>query len=73
MLKQVVKDETPGLVFVDERLVADSITGRLRLLEKQWGGAIILLPAPGDLGEAIEKDTGRRFISRVLGYQMKLS
>ena len=60
-------------MFVDERLVAESITGRLQLLEKKWGGAIIMLPAPGKEGEVIARDTGQQFISRVLGYQMKLS
>lgn len=73
VLKQIIKDNAAGLVFIDERLLAEHIMGRLRLLEKQWGGAFIALPAPGKLGEAIEKDTGRRFISRVLGYQMKLN
>lgn len=73
VLKQLVRDNPPGLVFVDERLLAEHMMGRMRLLEKQWGGAFIALPAPGKLGEALERDTGRRFISRVLGYQMKLN
>ena len=73
ILKQIVIDETPGIVFVDERILTENIMGRFRLLEKQWGGAFILLPAPGEGDEAIKRDTGRQFISRVLGYQMKLS
>lgn len=73
VMKEIVKENKPGVVFVDERLLTENMTGRLRLLEKEWGGVFILLPAPGELGEAIEKDTGQRFISRVLGYQMKLS
>jgi vacuolar-type H+-ATPase subunit F/Vma7 len=69
----IVNSEAPGLVFIDERLLAERYLASLQLLEKQWGGAIISLPAPGKGDEPAGMDFGKRFISRVLGYQMKLS
>jgi vacuolar-type H+-ATPase subunit F/Vma7 len=73
VLTRIVHTSEPGLVFVDERLLAEKIMERLPFLEKQWGGAIISLPAPGKVEVPAGKDFGRQFISRVLGYQMKLS
>jgi len=68
-----IENSAPGLVFIDERLLNERIMGRLQFLEKQWGGAIISLPAPGKEEVPPEKDFSRQFISKVLGYQMKLS
>lgn len=73
VMKGIAGECVPGLVFIDERLMAEKVMGRLQLLEKQWGGAIISLPAPDRLGELTGIDFGKRFVSRVLGYQMKLS
>jgi len=73
VFEKIVATSVPGLVFIDERLLGDTILSRLQVLEKQWGGAIISLPAPGKSGEISGIDYGKRFISRVLGYQMKLS
>lgn len=70
---KIVNTTAPGLLFIDERMLAERDLGRLRLLEKQWGGAIITLPSPGRAEVWAGKDFGRRFVSRVLGYQMKLS
>lgn len=69
----IMADEHPGLLFIDERLLSEHIMGRLQLQEKQWGGAIITLPAPEKRGESAGEDFGNRFVARVLGYQMKLS
>lgn len=62
----------PGLIFIDERLLAEKSLGQLRLMEKEWGGAIITLPVPlqGDVPPG--GDVGRQLIVRVLGYQIKL-
>ena len=73
IMRRIVRSQEPGLVFIDERLLTEENMGRLQLMEKQWGGAIISLPEPRKLGEPIGKDFGKHFISRVLGYQMKLS
>lgn len=68
----LVEREPPGLVFIDERLVSRAVLGRLKILEKKWGGAVSLVPAPGKGEQAGESDHGKRFVARVLGYQMKL-
>ena len=73
VFEKIVATSGPGLVFIDERLLEENILSRIQLLEKQWGGAIISLPAPGKGEEGAGMDFGKRFISRVLGYQMKLS
>ena len=70
---EIVKKNDPGLIFLDERLMDEKIMGRIHLLEKQWGGAVISLPAAGKTETPFAEDSGRRFIARVLGYQMKLS
>lgn len=73
LFEKIVNASSSGLVFIDERLLQESIQSRLQVLEKQWGGALVSLPAPGKGDEAVEMDYGKRFISRVLGYQLKLS
>lgn len=73
VLAEIVNKSDPGLVFIDERLMDELVLGRIQLLEKQWGGAVISLPAAGKTETPAAKDSGRRFIARVLGYQMKLS
>ena len=73
VFEKIVATSGPGLVFIDERLLEENILSRIQMLEKQWGGAIISLPAPGKGEEGGGMDFGKRFISRVLGYQMKLS
>lgn len=73
VVAKIVQSSAPGLVFIDERLLTEKIMGRLQLLEKQWGGAIVSLPAPAKEDVSAGMDFGRQFISRVLGYQMKLS
>lgn len=73
VMTRIAAECKPGLVFIDERLMEERIMGRLQLLETQWGGVIISLPVPDKSGELTGIDFGKRFISRVLGYQMKLS
>ena len=67
IMTKIVNSSDPGLVFIDERLLSERILGRLQLLEKQWGGAIISLPEPGRQGEPTGKDFGKRFISPASG------
>jgi len=69
----LVKKNEPGLVFIDERLLSEENIGPLHILEKQWGGAFISVPAPARGEEMAAVDFGKRFISKVLGYQMKLN
>lgn len=71
--ERIVRSGATGLVIIDERLLAGADTARLRVLEKTWPGALVVLPAPGGEEESGAGDYGRRLIARVLGYQMKLS
>lgn len=71
--EKIVRSGATGLVIVDERLLSGTDGGRLRALEKNWAGALVVLPAPGAEVEGGGADYGNRLIARVLGYQMKLS
>ena len=72
-LEKIVRKGDAGLVIIDERLLSGADEARMRVLEKSWPGALVVLPAPGvDEGDR-DADYGSRLIARVLGYQMKLS
>ena len=71
--EQIVRGNVIGLVIMDERLLSGADADRLRLLENNWPGALVILPAPGGEEEDGAADYGSRLIARVLGYQMKLS
>jgi len=73
-LERVVAKDSSGLVFIDERLVSEKVRRRIEGIEKRWQRAIVIIPAPTPAeGEPGEMDYGMQLISRVLGYQMKLS
>ncbi|MHB8810555.1 MAG: V-type ATP synthase subunit F [Desulfobulbaceae bacterium] len=72
-LEKIVRRGDAGLVIIDERLLSGADEVRLHVLEKNWPGALVVLPASGvDEGGGVA-DYGNRLIARVLGYQMKLS
>ena len=71
--EQIIHGGVTGLVIIDERLLSGADSASLRLLEKNWPGALVILPAPGGEEEDGAADYGSRLIARVLGYQMKLS
>lgn len=73
-LDKIVKEGSAGLVFIDERLVSDRVNRRLQVIDKHWGGTIVILPEPliKRAGEE-RKDFASQLITRVLGYQVKLS
>ena len=71
--EKIVRSGATGLVIIDERLLSGADGARLHALEKNWPGALVVLPAPGFEGEGGTADYGNRLIARVLGYQMKLS
>lgn len=70
---QIIRAGASGLVIVDERLLAGADMARLRVLENDFAGALVVLPAPAAGGEDEAEGYGNRLIARVLGYQMKLS
>lgn len=61
-----------GLVFLDERLRGQLDEEWLANFEKHWPGLLIVLPAPARLAAAPEGDYARRFLSRAIGYQVRL-
>ena len=63
----------PSLVIIDERLLTENNVARINNIERRWAGAMVVLPAPGAETGPEGSDYGNRLISRVLGYQMKLS
>jgi len=73
-LTQIVAADSAGLVFIDERLLSDTIRGMIEVTEKRWPGAIVIIPEPSPATEGPGAgDYGMQLVSRVLGYQMKLS
>lgn len=73
-IEQIVAEQSTGLVFIDERLLTGKISGRIEVIEKRWPGAIVILPGPSETEkEPAKEDYGMQLVSRVLGYQMKLS
>lgn len=76
-VKTTIKDAANGLVVIDERLVATRGDGaglpeeRLRELERQWRGIILVLPSPEKPPPEIE-DYAARLIRRAIGYHVRL-
>lgn len=68
-LLRLFADPDVGVVVVDERLLGAMDDGRLRALEENWRGVLLVLPAPA---AAVGTDFVRRLLRRVLGYQVRL-
>lgn len=71
-LRELVDDPEIGVLVVDERLVTASIQSRLRKLERNWSGLMVVLPAP-ERAARVEEDYVLRLIRRAIGYQVRLS
>ncbi len=77
-LKRSIEDTDNGLVIIDERLLASSRQSsglseeRLRELEHQWQGILLVLPSP-DKPPAEAEDYAARLIRRAIGYHVRLN
>lgn len=77
VLKKAMEDTENGLAIIDERLITASRDGgglseeRLRELEHQWQGILLVLPSPEKPPPEIE-DYAARLIRRAIGYHVRL-
>ncbi|HEX8027408.1 MAG TPA: hypothetical protein VF491_03055 [Vicinamibacterales bacterium] len=60
-----------GVLAVDERLLDGSALERIRRLDRQWRGVLVVLPAP-TAPVSPEDDFARRLIRRAIGYQVRV-
>jgi len=73
-VRELMADEQIGLIVVDERLlvqVGHNSIEELHLLEKNYSGILIILPAPGK-EEVVPEDYIMRLIKKAIGYQVRL-
>lgn len=80
-LSSALIDPDMGLVIVDERLLAPKAgetaeegisPERLRRVEQDWEGVLLVLPAPERPQEAAE-DYATRLIRRAIGYHVRIN
>lgn len=71
-LATLMADPDNGLVIVDERLVRGSMEERMRALEEDSPGILLVLPSPEKLAPEVE-DYAARLIRRAIGYHVRLN
>jgi len=71
MLKAAMAEPDNGLVIIDERLMKVVAEDRLRDLEYNWHGVILILPSP-EKPPIEEEDYAARLIRRAIGYHVRL-
>lgn len=70
-MKKTMENTENGLVIVDERLLGSGLgEERLRELEDNWPGILLVLPSPKKPEEA--EDYAARLIRRAIGYHVRL-
>jgi len=65
-------DPDAGLVILDERLLEEVDEERLRELEKDWHGIVLVLPSP-ERPPPEKEDYAARLIRRAIGYHVRLN
>lgn len=71
LIDSATADAGIGVLAIDERLVDAPARLRLREIEQQWRGVLVVLPAPSG-AVRVEDDYARRLIRRAIGYQVKV-
>lgn len=71
ILVKAVTDPGNGLVIIDERLISGMDEERLREIERNWTGVVVVLPSPG-AGSAEVEDYAARLIRRAIGYHVRI-
>ena len=66
-----VADPTCGILAVDERLLTDIDPARIKKLEEQWDGVLVVLPPPQEIAEG-ERDYALQLVRRAIGYHVRL-
>ncbi len=71
LLKELTSRPEIGLVVLDERLIEGITEEKLREIEQQWHGILLVLPAPERPAVPAE-DYIQRMIQRAIGYHVRL-
>ena len=71
ILTDAVSNPENGLIIIDERLTAGIDEERLREIEGDWSGVVIVLPSPLATAEEVE-DYAARLIRRAIGYHVRI-
>ena len=71
-LQKATADPDTGLIVLDERLLAGLGEDRVRDVEKDWAGIVLVLPSPEKLPPEKE-DYAARLIRRAIGYHVRLN
>ena len=71
VLGKTMSDPENGLIIIDERLTAGMKEDRLKEIERNWHGVVLVLPsplaAPGEM-----EDYAQRLIRRAIGYHVRI-
>jgi V/A-type H+-transporting ATPase subunit F len=71
ILVKAVNDTGNGLVIIDERLISGIEDERLREIERNWSGVMVVLPSPEAVSAEVE-DYAARLIRRAIGYHVRI-
>lgn len=67
-----VADPTCGILAVDERLLTEVDPAKLKKVEEQWDGVLVVLPPPQEIAEG-ERDYALQLVRRAIGYHVRLN
>ncbi len=70
-VRELMGEEQISVIVVDERLLGQTGAEELHVLEKNWSGLLIVLPAPG-AGEVVHEDYAMQLIKKAIGYHVRL-
>lgn len=71
LIDAAIADSSLGVLAIDQRLIDPPAHARIREVERQWRGAVVVVPAPGRPARP-EDDYARRLIRRAIGYQVRV-
>jgi V/A-type H+/Na+-transporting ATPase subunit F len=59
-----------GILVIEEQLAKAIPENRLRVMEEEWHGILLVLPSPEGFGG--EEDYAERLVRRAIGYHVRL-
>lgn len=71
VLQKALGDADQGLVVIDERLTSGIDEDRMREIEKNWSGVVVVLPSPRATAAEVD-DYAARLIRRAIGYHVRI-
>lgn len=71
-VRELMGEEQVAIIVIDERLLAQTGAEDLHVLEKNWSGILLVLPAPG-AEEVGHEDYAMQLIKKAIGYHVRLN